>query len=1714
MATPREYIEEIRKKKFKIGEEPDPKNEDLHHAVNYLSAELYTKDVHFLMELIQNAEDNEYLEGVKPSLEFVITSRDITATRNEKGISARNIESICCVGRSTKKGNRKSGYIGEKGIGFKSVFLITSQPYVFSNGYQIRFNEEPCPQCKVGYIVPEWVDQDPILSNIKQVYGSGTSLPTTIIVLPLKPDKVIPVKQQLSSVHPELLLFLSKIKRLSIKEDNKDSKLNSVTAISISSETNFATRKNIDAESFLLHLSANEKGDNLEKECSYHMWRQRFPVKQENIVERRMDVEELVITLAFPNGQRLNRGMQTPGIYAFLPTEMVTNFPFIIQADFLLASSRETILLDNKWNQGILDNVPSAFISALISLVKSVEDAPASSLPRMFEFLPINSSPYPQLNVVREKIKAKLLDETIIPCESYTEHKLFRKPGEVWRLMPAFWSILDKARKEEGLSLHNVSSNGRYVLSSSFDRKDYDHILNFLGLKLVEDEWYANCLRLTNLMLGVSEEVYLDILLFLAEKWSSNFQRTNIRNIPLLKYVNLNGDVSFYTVNNVSQKIVVLLSREPHQISWLIDWNQEFRIGRLFLPKSTQEAIHRCSKRQTLLEWLSKELKVDAVNVYQYTALLAKSLFIDRKLVITYVHFLYHSLTKNHLSWMEVNHLCRSMPLVDNYGRLMAQGKGVLVPAIGSKWFSLIGSNPWRYQGFVELGEDYLHSGTFAGVCTPEKQLISFLKSNLGASDVPDLSPPDVAIPTMCSPLTKQNTFLLLDWIRNRKRKGVELPRNFLSCIKNGSWMKISLSGSPGYRPPSQSFLPTSSWGQLLQNECVLVDIPIIDRSFYGDEIDGYKEELRAIGVMFEYGEACQFVGKHLMSLMASSTLTRGNVVSILKFIKFLKDKFLSAEEFIRSIRLGKWLKTSLGYRSPVGSVLYDDEWRVASQISDIPFIDRDYYGEEIVGFKTELQLLGVVISFGQNYQVVSDHLKSPAHINAQTAESGLFVLECLQLLKSSDKFVQAFRNNKFLKTNMGYTYPVGSYLLNPAWGFLLRVFNCFPSIDENFYGNSIVLYKNGLKQLGVVVDFEEATIAFVRVFRQQSALPSINKDNVLSLLACYRKLQGTTFEFPDELKRCICKVKWVRTRLGDCRAPRDCILFGPDWESLSGISLLPFIDDTDSYYGKGIGREFIEELKSIGVVVALKDGFRFVAAGLSLPLDPSRITPANVYSLLECVRNFQQQKHETLPDSFLKKIGNGWLKTHSGYRTPEKCLLFDSDCGSFLQPDDGPFIDEEFYGSKITFYAKELSSIGVTVEARNGCHLLADHIKFHSKFTTIVRTYSYLMNFNWVPNSGDTRMIWIPNGSDDGVWVKPGECVLSDEDNLFCMQLKVLEKHYEKNLLKFFSNVLGVKAHPSLDDYCFLWKQWECSGKPLSPATCHAFWKFVTDNWSSRTEKTLVDNLLKLPVYSSSGEILLYKRQDVFIADDLQLKDLFEQWPIFVWFPQASSPSLPRFKLLEVYSKIGIRNISECVRKEETSAMDGGGPNQGSPRDNLIGKGLIRLILGFLAGPTLRMEAENRHEAVRCLINLTVLETPQPIMIGYSLTLSSGENLKAEAKPMIRWEKDSKRLFVKNLDRSGGHRSNIEYATYFSEAIARGLLWEKEDSIDQLAELIKLGFLVEFDECAIGFLMKTKNLQLFLEDDRFLSSAFPFRFWGLPASIVDFCMHFYSRFF
>ncbi|KAF9668075.1 hypothetical protein SADUNF_Sadunf15G0089600 [Salix dunnii] len=331
-----------------------------------------------------------------------------------------------------------------------------------------------------------------------------------------------------------------------------------------------------------------------------------------------------------------------------------------------------------------------------------------------------------------------------------------------------------------------------------------------------------------------------------------------------------------------------------------------------------------------------------------------------------------------------------------------------------------------------------------------------------------------------------------------------------------------------------------------------------------------------------------------------------------------------------------------------------------------------------------------------------------------------------------------------------------------------------------------------------------------------------------------------------------------------------------------------------------------------------------------------------------------------------------------SGLRASAVCSILWS---SHVRPTDGPFIDEYYYGSDIKVYLKELSVIGVV------------HLDSHFEFDSIFRVYDFRR---------ENKKICIPDGLENETWVNPEECVLHDKDGLFGLQLNVLENHYEPKLLHFFSSSFNVRSSPSFDDYFKLWKFM----KIIDTCRVLCFWECSMMQRSSRAKRTLADDLVKLPFVLGTDEILLCSKSDVFIVDDLLLRDLFEKYssrPIFVCCPQQNLPSLSRTRLLEVYRKIGVRTISESVLKEELSLADGVELRQMDLRDAGIGEELIRLILGFLAHPSLDMEATKRHGAVQCLLNLKVLETMEPITVSYSLSLSDGEVLKVEASCMIR---------------------------------------------------------------------------------------------------------------
>ncbi|CAH2079391.1 unnamed protein product, partial [Thlaspi arvense] len=159
--------------------------DDFYHTIRVNRINL--KDIPFVASGLKNADDNKYPEHVEPTLTFILQKTGIFVLNNECGFMPENIRALCDVGRSTKKGS--GGYIGKKGIGFKSVFRISDAPEIHSNGFHLKFD---ISEGQIGYILPTVVPPHDI--------DSLTSITTVNHIKPL-----------FSDLHPSLLLFLHRL---------------------------------------------------------------------------------------------------------------------------------------------------------------------------------------------------------------------------------------------------------------------------------------------------------------------------------------------------------------------------------------------------------------------------------------------------------------------------------------------------------------------------------------------------------------------------------------------------------------------------------------------------------------------------------------------------------------------------------------------------------------------------------------------------------------------------------------------------------------------------------------------------------------------------------------------------------------------------------------------------------------------------------------------------------------------------------------------------------------------------------------------------------------------------------------------------------------------------------------------------------------------------------------------------------------------------------------------------------------------------------------------------------------------------------------------------------------------------------------------------------------------------------------------------------------
>lgn len=107
----------------------------------------------YIYEILQNADDCNYSTGHSTFHLAFLQGNKIKVTYNEVGMNYRDILSLTTVGQSTKGNKIDKKLIGEKGIGFKTIFGACEQVDIDSGGYSfslIRGSLAPVPKVEIS----------------------------------------------------------------------------------------------------------------------------------------------------------------------------------------------------------------------------------------------------------------------------------------------------------------------------------------------------------------------------------------------------------------------------------------------------------------------------------------------------------------------------------------------------------------------------------------------------------------------------------------------------------------------------------------------------------------------------------------------------------------------------------------------------------------------------------------------------------------------------------------------------------------------------------------------------------------------------------------------------------------------------------------------------------------------------------------------------------------------------------------------------------------------------------------------------------------------------------------------------------------------------------------------------------------------------------------------------------------------------------------------------------------------------------------------------------------------------------------------------------------------------------------------------------------------------------------------------------------------------
>ncbi|CCT72545.1 uncharacterized protein FFUJ_12423 [Fusarium fujikuroi IMI 58289] len=333
------------------------------HSIKVLARNIYGSGARFVFELLQNAEDNSFRKADKkndpPFISFQVHPKRIVVECNEDGFTSLDLKAICSVGESTK--TAKHGYVGAKGIGFKSVFIAASRVHIQSGNYSFGFRHNRNDP-GLGMVRPIWVTPtDPIPSPLTRttlyLHDQGNEDE-------IKHLKMV-ISMQFDDLQETCLLFLRKIGRISVAFYDGQGNLRCSKQF---------TKKRIDDYRVSLETTVFSGDKATTTSQIYHITKQlakglaQSESRDAATTEKaRRSLTSAEVVLAFPLKSDYQSCISTKRqeLFAFLPLR-TSEYKFHIQSDFDTNANRQDIVTTTRRNLNIRDWIAKTFLKAVL----------------------------------------------------------------------------------------------------------------------------------------------------------------------------------------------------------------------------------------------------------------------------------------------------------------------------------------------------------------------------------------------------------------------------------------------------------------------------------------------------------------------------------------------------------------------------------------------------------------------------------------------------------------------------------------------------------------------------------------------------------------------------------------------------------------------------------------------------------------------------------------------------------------------------------------------------------------------------------------------------------------------------------------------------------------------------------------------------------------------------------------------------------------------------------------------------------------------------------------------------------------------------------------------------------------------------------------------------------------------------------------------------